>query len=273
MKQKTFWLIYCVLLGMVLIRIFPILCPETRTWGFNHLIFLPVGYTIAFFLLSALALILPFFEISKKYGLILVTYFSEYFFEHQYKYLFRLFFIAIMTGLFMTFTTPTHFLGDGYMCLANVASPNVTILKWVEKGVTLVQLGIQSLLGPSNEATALKAFHIVSAIAGIITIWFYFLISEISTNDKIKRLLLFVTCFFSGSLLLFFGYVENYPLVWIGLTGYLYFGLHYYKTGKGLIWSFLFLVFGIFLVPIILTILSPTLFGLVLGLFRWGRFF
>jgi len=246
MRQKTFWLVYSILLGMVLIRIIPILNPEARAWGFNHLIFLPVGYTITFFLLSALALILPFFEISKRYGQILVTLFSTYFFEHHYKYLFRLIFIAFMAGLFTIFATPTHFLGDGYMLLGNVASSKVTTLKWTEKGVTLIQLGIQYILGPANEATALKAFRIVSIVAGVITCCFYFLISEMITNDRIKRVLVFMICFFSGSLLLYFGYVENYPLLWVGLTGFIYFGLRYHKIGKGLIWSFLFLAFGIF---------------------------
>ena len=247
MRQKRFWLVYYILLGLVLIRIIPILYPETRAWGFNHLIFLPTGYTMAFFLLSALALILPFLKISKNIGQILLTQFSTYFFEHQYKYLFRLICIAFMAGLFMTFATPTHFLGDGYTALSNVASESGTFFKWTEIGATQALFKFKNILGITGEPGALIAFRILSYVSGVIAIWFFFKLSEIISNDRIKRLLVFMTCLFSSTLLLFFGYVENYPLLWVGLAGFIYFGLRYNIIGKGLIWSLLFLAFGIFI--------------------------
>jgi len=194
--------------------------------------------------------------------------FSTYFFEHHYKYLFRLLFITIMTGLFMLFSAPTHFLGDGYAQLLNVGSETGTIFPWTELGAMQTPFILKNILGITGKAGALIAFRILSYLSGIISIWFFFKLSEIISNDRIKRLIVFITCFFSGSLLLFFGYVESYPLIWVGLTGYVYFGLRYHKIGKGLLWSFLFLAFGMFihlqiavLIPAFIYLLFTTRFG------------
>ena len=244
--SKYFWPAYLGLLVLVLIRLIPILFPDSRTWGFNHLIFLPGYFTVGFFVLAAVMLILPFFSRAAEWGGTLANGFSHLFYESPKKLFYRAVFISIMAGLFIGFAAKIHFLGDGYAILDNVTSQKGAILKWSEKGATTLQLTVQSMLGDPDYNNALKAFRIISIVSGIVSLWFFFLIAGLADDNKIKRLLIFICSVFSGILLLFFGYVENYPPLWIALSGYIYFGLKHIKTGQGLIGAIVFLFLGLF---------------------------
>ncbi len=193
-----------------------------------------------------------------KLGEKLINWFSQVFFELPRKYLFRLLFITFAGIVFILFPMPTHFLGDGYALLADLSSNDGTFVKWSERGATFVLQAIQSLLGSKDETTATYAFRIVSTGAGVVSIWFFFLISGVISDSKLRRCLIFAASAFTGALLLFFGYVENYPVLWISLTGFIYFGLAYLKSGRGLWLSALFLVAGL-LIHLQMAIFLPAL--------------
>ena len=246
-KQYNFWVPGLVIVVIIMLRLIPMLFPESRTWGFNHLIFLPYGYSVAFFIIALFALIIPFLKSSEKWGEGLSNWFSNRFFESRLKYLYRMIFIAIMTALFIIFAAPTHFLGDGYPLLNNIASDTGTFIKWSEQGVTWILLGVQSLIGPKNIDNALTAFRIISVVSGIVTIWMFYLIAEITGSNNLKRFLIFSFLTFSSVMLLFFGYVESYPILWVGFSAFLYFSLKYIKNGFGIGWALLFLLFDIFI--------------------------
>jgi len=247
LQKKSFLIAYSVLFILIGLRVIPFLFPESRAWGINHLIFLPDSYSISFFIIAFIALIIPFLKPSEKWGEGLINLFSNLFFVGSLKYLYRIIFIAIMTALFIIFTAPTHFLGDGYPLLNNIASDTGTFIKWSEQGVTWILLGVQALIGPKNIENALTAFRIISVVSGIISIWMFFLIAETAGKDNLKRFLIFITLLFSSVALLFFGYVESYPILWIGFTAFLYFCLEYLKNGHGIWWALLFLLFSIFI--------------------------
>ena len=266
-ENKDFWIVYSILAILILIRLLPFAFRDARMWGFNHLIFLPGIYTIFYIILAAIALALPFLPFAREWGEKFVNWFSQTFFESSRKYINRLIFIAVMGALFVLFPMPTHFLGDGYTVLANLASLSGTFVKWSEKGITLVLMGIQFLLGPKNQHTALWAFRLVSILSGIISIWFFFLTAGIIGEDRLKKYLAFAALFFSGALLLFFGYVENYPAIWVALSGFVYFGLRYLKARKGIIWALVFLALGIF-IHLEMGIFIPALIFLI---FSQGR--
>ncbi len=244
-KDKIFWITYIYLLALALIRLIPIIAPESRTWGFNHLIFLPDIYSYTFFAIALIALILPFIRSTDKAGEKLSVWFSDKFLESRQRYFFRFLFIAIMTSLFAVFTAPTHFLGDGYEVIRNLVLDSGTLIKWSESGIILLMKLIRELLGPPNEVTSLLAFQLVSFVSGGLSIYFMFLISQIISEDNIKRFIVFIAAFFSGMLLLFFGYAEYYPIITVFMTGFIYFSIKFFKTGRGLIAAWLFLIVGI----------------------------
>ncbi len=79
--DKHFWIPYIILLALTLIRLIPYLHPESQTWGFNHLIFLPAGYSITFLLLAVIGLIIPFLKISEVWSDCIIEWFSTNFIE------------------------------------------------------------------------------------------------------------------------------------------------------------------------------------------------
>ncbi len=247
MQKKSFLLVFAGLLILILLRLIPFLFPESRTWGFNHLIFLPSSYSVAFFILVAIALIIPFLKSSEKMGEDLSEWFSFTFFGSRLKYLYRSIFIAIMTALFIIFATPTHFLGDGYDVINNIANSESVHVKWSEVGITKILNAILLLLGTNDIYSSRLLFQIISIVSGVFSLFFYFNITEIITGDRFSRILIFVLSICSGSLLLFFGYAEYYPVLWIMLTGHIYFSLKYLKTKRGIISLWLFLLVGIFM--------------------------
>lgn len=244
MRKNLFRLYYIIIALLFLLRLLPLLVPGARLWGINQLLFLPTGYTVAYLILFLIALLLPF--IIKPQAISRITdWFSGAFYNSGKKYYYRLGLIIAALVFFIIFAAPTHFLGDGYTLLSNLSSEQGTFYKWSETGITALLTGIQSILGGRNEHTALNAFRIVSIFSGIVMIWFFIGIAGVLTDNPIKRLLIILSTLFSASLLLFFGYAENYPLLWPAAAGFIFFGIDYIKNGKGLIPAAIFLAGGI----------------------------
>ncbi len=244
--EKTFWTAYIVLTVLFLLRLIPFAFPDSRMWGFNFLLFLPSSFTVIYVILTAVAFVLPVLRITGRINERLVEGFSDIFYDGAKRHLYRFIFVAISAGLFVIFLAPTHFLGDGYAVISNLASETGSFIKWSEMGVTHLLLSLQSLVGPKSKEAALTAFRIVSVFSGIIAVWLFILISGVISEDKTKRLLTFLSLLFSGALLLFFGYAENYPLLWVAFPGFIYFGLRYIKRDRWLIGPIVFLALGLF---------------------------
>jgi tetratricopeptide (TPR) repeat protein len=244
-EKRLFLTVYITLFFLFALRLVPFLFPNARFWGFNHLIFLPIQFTILFIIFAAIALCLPWLPPLSNFGEKLTGLFNKIFFESSRRVLYRLSAIAIFGVLFALLPTKTFFLGDGYSSLDNLASQSGTYFKWSERGTTYILDAVQSLYGDKNIASSLAAFRTVSVLSGIVAIWFFFLISEMLSDDKLKRMITFVVSLFSGILLLFFGYVESYPMLWIAYPAFIYFSLRYLKYQKGLLWVGLSLLFSL----------------------------
>ncbi len=226
-------------------RFLPFLYPESRMFGFNHLIFISPIYAIIALVVLIIALVVPFLKNSSQSGERLANSFSSLYFENKNKYSYLFLTILLGSVLFYLFRAPTHFLGDGYTALNNLASQSGTIFKWSEAGTTTLLDSIQSLFGGKNIQTAKYAFQAVSIISGAISIFFFILISgEISKNST-RRFLAFICMFGSAVLLMFFGYVESYSPAWAAFSGFIYFTLRYLNRERGLIYIFIFLLIGI----------------------------
>jgi tetratricopeptide (TPR) repeat protein len=246
-ESHSFWLPYGVLAALILIRFLPIAVGTKWLWGVGQLTLLPVSYQLAYGILAAVALILPFLPKAESWGDSVANWFSQTFFESKSKYVSRLVLIVLLGVAFSVFQMPTHFLGDGMTYLSNAASNHGHWVKWSEGGAMMAVMQLRSLLGEPNEQSALKAFQIVSTVSGLVTTWFYFLIAKQISPDPAKRLMTFVVLFFSSSLLLYFGYAESYPIMWGPIVGFLYFSLKYSTEGKGLWAALVCLALALFL--------------------------
>jgi tetratricopeptide (TPR) repeat protein len=234
-ESTSFRTVYGLLVALILIRFLPFALGPTWLWGAGQLTLLPTAEIIAFGILGAFVLILPFLSKSQSWGDSLVARFEQRFYSDGSSKLWRMGLVIVAGVIFALFRMPTHFLGDGYAIIGNLSSTTGSWIKWSEKGATLAIIGVRSVLGSPNEGNAILSFQIVSVVSGMVTVWLYVLISGVLSQDPVKRLLTFVTLLFSATILLFFGYVESYPILWPAVAAFLFFSLKYSIHGKGLV--------------------------------------
>jgi tetratricopeptide (TPR) repeat protein len=118
--------------------------------------------------------------------------------------------VAVVSGaIFWLFRAKLHFLGDGYQSLSLLAK-DPPFVKGTAPLLQFVLPRLRTFLGTDAEAAALAAYQIVSITSGIVfmvgTVWF----ARFAFSQRVDRILFFALCATSGSMLLFFGYVENY---------------------------------------------------------------
>ena len=248
----------------VLLRLIPLFMPEIRLWGMNHLLFIPDIPAVAFVLVWLTAVTLSIGGWGSSFGIALAERFNTLLFERSNRLLPRAAITAILTLLFIVFAAPMHFLGDGYDLLATLGSETRSIVKPSEMGASYIILGLQSILGGVSEENTLTAFRIVSVASGAISVWLFFLLAGVISEHPVRRLFIFTAAVGSGTLLLFFGYVETYPLLWPVTVGYLYFGLRYLKAGNGPLWPLPFLLIGM-IIHVQSVILLPSYLFLILS--------
>ena len=118
--------------------------------------------------------------------------------------------ILIFTAAFLIFRVRTHFLGDGYQLLANLATGGGVVKPW-NVAVQFVQQHVKTFFGGAPDA-ALKTFRVVSIGCGVLGLVAVAVSARYLRASLTDRLLLLVGIATGGFVLLYFGYVENYPL-------------------------------------------------------------
>ncbi len=208
-------------------------------WGLNHLLFIKepiaflfiIPFTIVF--LSTRFIKESFWEnlLEKKmYYLIFVSNLS-----------FSIFILAFTTFLYF-FRIETFFLGDGYAWIANFSNPEFFLIKPTEFLSSYIIRGVQFLLGANSKETSLLAFQIISIFSGVLFFFNLKNIINIIFDNKQVKVFAFLSFLFSGLTLLFMGYVEFYPILWMSTSLYVYFGLKSFTSSKYLVWGILFFI-------------------------------
>ncbi len=271
-KDQTANIVFILLALLFLLRFLGYAMPSARLWGVNHLIFLPPWVTVVYAVAGAIILAGYYSKSGGKIGESVTGRFNNLFLEDKRQTINRIIFAILCGVIFTVFAMPTHFLGDGYMQINNLGSSHFVIHKWSERGLTYIVSAVQSLLGEKSVANARLAFQTVSVISGMMAVSFMLLMARELGEDKNRRLLAFAGLAGSGVMLLFFGYAESYPLLWVGLTGILYYGLKYINSGRGLWRAVLFFVFGAF-IHLYMFVFVPALVGLALSGEKGRRFY
>ncbi len=163
--------------------------------------------------------------------------------------------IAVSVILFYLFRTTTHFDGDGYQALSNLAS-GAAWLKPADFGAVALQLGIYSLLGKGGEPASLLSYQIVSYTAGVLFLLAVAVMAATQFERLRERMLFFLGMAVGGYSAQFFGYVENYGLFIASIAVYLMVGLLILK-GRAARWIIIVAnmlavslhVFGLILLP------------------------
>jgi tetratricopeptide (TPR) repeat protein len=188
------------------------LLPISSMWGFNHLEFAPSIFTYLYIIIFVLFLWILFAPLPESRLQNILTNTDNWLFGN--RTLPRLIVTINFTLLFFILESHIFLLGDGYAWLSNLGSGQAYIHKWSEPLSIFLIRQIQLLLGGYTYDTALTAFRFLSILSGAIFIYNILAIIKRLTDNTYIRLISLATFLFSGAILLFFGYVEFYPMVW-----------------------------------------------------------
>ena len=241
--RKTI-ILFTLLALLFLARLVARFFPESRLWGINHLLFTPDPFRhfYAAVGLLLLALFFPRVRRGAAAGFDVVARI----FEKKDRVFWGI--VAICFGcVFWLFRMPTNLLGDGYTVINNIGDEMPVVFKWSESGAVHLVYFISTLLPVEGLARGEYAYAILSVIAGAMTVFFFFFIAFELGRDRVERLFVFCMLLFSGWLLLFFGYAENYPILWPVLCGYIYFAVAYIRGGGTIFIPLLLLGIGLYL--------------------------
>ncbi len=245
--RKTFLIPYLILIALVLLRFLGLLFPEARLWGFNHLQYNTIEYTLGFAVMAILIALFPFISPVNKIINGLIERTAEAVFESKGKYYYRLAFAIACGALFMLLRAPTHFMGDGYTLIANFSGVNPPLMKWTEAGTIFMVWKFFELFDVHTKEAVINVFQVISVIAGMASVMILFAVAEKAIEDRMGRFLTLLTFLSSGIMLFFFGYIEYYPLTWPFMLGFIYFSLKSIK-GEGAFWP----VIVVFVIGILL---------------------
>ena len=247
------WAPAAVYLIMMAVFALGMIWPAGRVWGISTLAYFPTIWQIVFLTLglSVLPVVYRLTAVHDSnagslYGID----------GHKSAHLIASSIIAaIFFFAFILFRNETHFLGDGYQLLARLADHSPAVKSW-EMVVLFIVHTLFSALGGDSKETALLAYQIVSYAAGAISLLGIIVVSRFLFADTLRRVLFALGLLSCGYSLLFFGYVENYPLFAAMIILTLLVGL---LVAKGLIHRFwimppmvaamLFHIFGVALIP------------------------
>lgn len=230
-----------LLLGLHLI---PLALPDARLWGVNHLLFLPHYFTYGYLILAAIALAYPGTPIGKA-GVRVYDQ-AAVLFEKE-RTIVWLSAAAASIGAFWLFRMSINLLGDGYSVIHTIGFGEPSVYRWSEAGAIRTVYLLSTLLASDGIVRGQIAYAIASCVSGGATIYFYCQLAFEVTEDRWSRLFTLLMLLSSGSLLLFFGYAENYPVLWPFVVGYVCFAVKHIKGKCGLWLPTLFLLAALYL--------------------------
>ncbi len=244
-KTQSVFLVILALCGIVWgARLVPLLCPDCRLWGFNHLVY-SGDILFALFCFFGVLLIIQLWPRCNRFFQSTCEFIAGSF---NRVYFGRWAFGAVISmGIFWLFKVSVTLLGDGYAVIHNIGNDIPIVFKWSESGSIYAISLIASLLPVEGLQRGELAYAIVSVISGGISVFLFAAIAYELGRNGIERLFAYGVLLLSGWALLFFGYAENYPLLWPFVLLYIYTAIRY-LSGKGrLLWPLLIIIFSCFL--------------------------
>lgn len=218
-------------------------------WGIHHLYFFPrwVGWvliimTISFFVPPVNSFLLKFFE--SVFSVLWKNFVRILYLETKIKK-YQLFamtsFLAI--PLFWALRTKFFLLGDGYFKLATVSSGVITPTEPLDGIIHHQFYRLLTSISPGIDPSF--SYTILSVACGGMFVFLILCLSDLLGGTAFKKVLIFSSLLTLGSIELFFGYVESYTILLVGLTLFILFSILYIQGKANIILSFLVLGFSI----------------------------
>lgn len=233
-----------------LVHLLPFVFPHARLWGINHLRFLPTAYVVIY-LLGGAAVMLLFLPKIRNRALSVYTAIADVLFEKEYKFRW-LALGGVALAIFWLGRLPVNLLGDSYSIVENIGNDLPVIFKWTETGAIYLAYGVSRLLPMSGSELGQYSYDLISVLSGGATVFILCALAYELGRDPVGRLFFFSLALFTGWLVLFFGYTENYPILWPFLTAYIYYSVRYIQRRGSLLWPTLMLILALLLHLVVL---------------------
>ncbi|MBU8921882.1 MAG: tetratricopeptide repeat protein [Bacteroidales bacterium] len=145
--------------------------------------------------------------------------------------------IVSVALIFWLFRQKTHFLGDGYLWIKFLESGDFSRY-WDLTALCLIYNGIHRFLNiiyPFGDVGMPVVATGISISSGLIFLIFAWKSARVLFTSINKTLFIFLAVLSSGSIMLFFGYIEAYPPVALAAMIYIYYGLLFLRGRTSLL--------------------------------------
>lgn len=217
-------LIYLIFLGLHWI---PVLTESSKLWGLDQWYYFSKPTVLV---LTAIG-ILPLFRFSRATLVTIVSRISSSRIIKRIKsdaLVEHLLLLASAAALFWIFRQSTHFLGDGYLWASRMGTGTLfTFMRPLSSSLYQIAYVLTNALGLSQSITAYVAAALMSIVSGLIFLVFAYKTVRALTNQPTEQIFLLLAVLSSGTITLFFGYVEAYPPAAAGVMAFVYFGVRY----------------------------------------------
>jgi lipoprotein NlpI len=212
--------------------------PKERLWGVNQLAYVS-------FIPRGIIILLAFLILVPKVNRIVYDVFAGFFnlveknlkrINRYYKYIF---FSLVSTILFWVFKAQSHLLGDGSLRGSEIVAK--TKLSVTEP----LDFYLHALAYRLLKLDVYQTYALISCIAGAFFVFLALWLSHLLGKENKEKVFAFMLLVSMGSVQLFFGYVESYTLVYIGIMAYFLFSLWFLEGKCSLFFPSLTLIFSV----------------------------
>ena len=114
--------------------------------------------------------------------------------------------------------------------------PVWTLYNWQSPLTIFTHARLWLFLNPSPGIGVDTLYALSSVLSGVGFVYVLFLLADLLGRDALEKAVVFGLVITTGSIQLFFGYVENYTMMSLGLMLTLYLGVRYLRAGMSLVW-------------------------------------
>lgn len=215
---------------LMVLRFVASVFPQARLWGLNHLAQFPLPFRLCITLL-ALLFCLPltgkvFLTAFKKSGQLLGSVTGRVNRNILYFVIAILFF-----ALFWVFRSSTHLLGDGQLQVNEISKGILTLKR--ELLTVLIHFHAYRLFNHLWNWDVAATYALTSCLSGAIFVFLLLKFLDLLGTSSFFKVSFFTMIICMGSSQLFFGYLENYTLHYLGVFAYIVGSVHYLTARRG----------------------------------------
>lgn len=268
MPENAFRYVYLPVLSLVVLaHLVSTFWQTPHLWGIHHLYFFP-GYLRWILTIAALSLFFTAVGSLVLRALKSLLQVWESSLRKIGKY--RLYAAVGLASIpsFWLLRTKLFLLGDGYFILEILPGGQLALTEPLDRMIHYQFYRLLMHISPGMDPSL--SYSLLSVVCGGAFVFMSLVIADRLGKNTFQRFLISCLLLTLGSIELFFGYVESYTLVLVGLTLYALFSILYLQGRTNLIPPFLALIFSIGL-HILAIVLIPSFAYLVLRNARTGQ--